>query len=407
MFGREALGDQVKKIVYNVYKHYKKRKSCQDSEEFLPDTQIYDKVAEVTGMCKSTVAKIVRDAKKKEIGSSGEYSKTNVTKGARKKLIFDYIIEGIIRRKAIKHCAIRKVHQVLQKENILHCSLENVRKAVLKLGLTKSKSTMLIEPAEVVAERKKYIETLKFYRQKERPIFYLSETQRWKCESDQLLKIEEMPSYVMVFTSGSQGFLNKAKMMLKKKPQDECFAYFENYDWVKDVVLRNLPPNSVIVINIPFCETSESIIQDKKPKDTLRITLESWLKQHNIVYNKNASESELLDLINSQDAKIEYSITKILRESGNELLHLPENHLDLDPAAIMWHDIKNCAENVNYMQLASELFFNYAPEKFEECCDYVKQIEDEYSLYYPKIDPIDPQLKSTNEDSTDSSSCSF
>ncbi|KAI5632690.1 hypothetical protein NE865_14597 [Phthorimaea operculella] len=413
MFSREPLGNQVKKIVYNVYKHFKKRK-CQDSGEFLSDTKLYFKVAEVTGLAKTTVANIVREAKNKEVGKEGrgEPSKPNGYKG-RQKLIIDYIIEGIIRRKAIKHGTVNRIHLYLKKENILHCSLENVKKAVLKLGLTNDESINLKkeqvkEPAEVVTERQTYLKTLNFFRENRRSIFYLSETQRWKCESDQLLKIDEMPSYVIIFTSGTQGFLNKANLMLKRKPDDKCFEYFENYDWVKDVVLQNLPPNSVIVMNIPFCETPESISQDKKPSDTLRITLENWLKRHNIAYNQTDPDSVLLDLINSQEAKLEYSIPKILRESGHELLHLPENHLDLDPAAIMWHDIKNCAENVNYVQLASELFLNYAPEKLEECIDYVKQIEAEYSLYF-KINPTDPHLisKSENEDSMDRSGSSF
>ncbi|XP_049880318.1 uncharacterized protein LOC126376815 [Pectinophora gossypiella] len=194
---------------------------------------------------------------------------------------------------------------------------------------------------------------------------------------------------------------------MKAKPKtEEAFENFENYDWMKGTILQNIPPSSVIVLNQPYCESAESILHDEKPTTAAtRTMLQDWLKRHNIPFKETDAKCDLFKIINSQEASLQYSLSRLIIEKNHEVLHLPEHHVDLNPTAIVWEQVKGNAEKTS----PKVLFKEYAKKKWEKCFEDVKRNEEEYFNYNNdlKVDNtvsivyVKKEIKSESEDSMD------
>ncbi|KAI5632689.1 hypothetical protein NE865_08997 [Phthorimaea operculella] len=410
MIGK-TIDHQAKQVAYNVYSYYKKRKQDKSTLEHKNDINLIDIVSEVTGLSKSSVIRIVRDGNAmKAEGRKVFFEPMAKKKHVRsKRILIDELTEGVIRRKVIQFYteknevpSIRKLNDLLKKENILNCSDEYLRQLLHKLGFTNSETdsgVMLRERADIVSQRLNYLEAMKSFRKKGKSIFFFNETQRWiQQDIDGKTKSlpEGMPNYVIVHGSGATGFADGALLMMYTVMTQNGSELSQAYDWVKDIVLPNMPPQSVIVMNMPFYEKPESTNQEPPSMASTRANIEDWLNRHSIPFKETALKSTLFQLVKTELEKMEFNIGTLITKNNHEVLYLPKNHSDLNPAALMWKEVKEFAETS-----APDLLIRCYPNaKWIEKFQLARQNEEEYFLHDIKVDDEDhiKQLKREPEE---------
>ncbi|KAJ2941271.1 hypothetical protein O0L34_g3468 [Tuta absoluta] len=432
MIGR-SIDHQAKQVAYNVYSYYKKRKQDKSTSEYKNDINLIDKVSEVTGLSKSSVMRIIRDGNAMKAEGGEAFFKPMAKKKhvRRKRILIDELTEGVIRRKVIQFYteknevpSIKKLNNLLKKENILNCSDEYLRQLLHKLGFTNSESEsggMLRERADIVSQRLNYLQAIKIFRNKGKSIFFLNETRRWTQQDNdgkpQSLP-EGMPSYVIVHGSGPNGFSDGALLMMHTVTSQNSSELSQTYDWIKDTVLPNMPSQSVVVMNVPFYETPESTQQEPPSMASTRADIEEWLNRHNIPFKETALKSTLLQLVKTELERMEFNIVTLVLKNNHEVLYLPKNHSDLNPVVLMWKEVKEFAET-SAPDLLIKLYPNIQwVEKFQ----LAKQNEEEYFLHDIKVDDedhikqlkrepeeeeADINLNPKSEESDDSMNCDF
>lgn len=406
------LDYQAKQITYNVYAYYKKKKLDPKTYEHQEDINIIDKVSEVTALSKSTVTRIIREgnAMKAETGVANFRQEDKKKHVRKKRIAVDEVTEGIIRRRVIQFYtvkeevpSVRKLNALLKEEDILHCSNEYLRQLLHRLGFTNadSESTgMIMERPDIVKERLDYLKAIRKFRELNKDIFYLNETTRWMYNNDDKVTKEDMPSIIIVHAYGSKGFVDGEMTMIKCKPnkKNHHAENCENYDWIINSFLINIPPSSVVVMNMPYSETVEWKQQDEKPTmSSNRAAMQNWLNRRKIPFKDTDLKNNLFELINSHDSKLEHCIDEIIKDSGHDVLHLPQNHQDIDPTLIAWDELKKVGEKFS----PTRLFAKYGKKKWQKCFNRVKENESEYYEHDMKMDKAVEMLSTVKVETED------
>lgn len=393
----KSIHFQTRHVVYNIYTYLKKRKLDPSTYEHINDINLVNTISAMTGLSRSSVSRTIRKGNTMKLESSQicfrpQEDKKHIRK---KRIAVDKTTEGTIRRKVIQYYnlknevpSIRKLNSILKEENILQCSNEYLRQLLHKLGFTNSEkqSEVLTEREDLVARRLSYLQAIKQYRAQKKSIFFFNDTSCWADYEDTHYNINTLPIFIVVHFSGSIGFSDSQIVKMKCKPtdQDESFKHFEIYDWVKDSVLPKMPPESVVVMNTPNSEPGES--EEKLSTASTRGDMQAWLTRHFIPFKATDTKEKLYQKILDHRERMETSIEKLLKEHFHEVLYLPGNMPDLNPALLVWDNMKDCTEKT----LPKTLFSQYPPEKWHNCFEEVKENEQEYYRHDMKMDRTAP-----------------
>ncbi|XP_075740803.1 uncharacterized protein LOC142787056 [Rhipicephalus microplus] len=141
--------------------------------------------------------------------------------------------------------------------------------------------------------------------------------------------------------------------------------YFE--EWFTDKLLPNIPPNSVIVMDIaPY----HSVAFEKAPtKSTRKADIQLWLTKK---------------VFRCQRTCIVYRIDTLAATHGHEVLRVPPYHCEFDPIELVWSQVKGyiAARNTGSTlaeveKLLQEALASVKQEKWQNCCAHAEQVEAE------------------------------
>lgn len=122
--------------------------------------------------------------------------------------------------------------------------------------------------------------------------------------------------------------------------------------WLNEKLIPNLPPNGIVVIdNAPHLMT----LTDKKPTSTAdKGELQNWLRTNNIPFLDNMPRETLFAIVTSAKVPKKHDMDDLLKEHGQEVLHLPPYHSDINPIEYIWKLAKQRAELIETTNNAIE-----------------------------------------------------
>ncbi|XP_045453649.1 uncharacterized protein LOC123662923 [Melitaea cinxia] len=123
--------------------------------------------------------------------------------------------------------------------------------------------------------------------------------------------------------------------------------------WLKEKLLPNLPPNSIIVLdNAPYhCKQIDRLPNSNSLKETMK----NWLRERNIDFEENFTNPELYCLIKRNAPPKKYEIDELIKSQGHEVLRLPPYQCDLNPIEYIWNLMKQRVADKNVSQSEKEI----------------------------------------------------
>jgi hypothetical protein len=264
-----------------------------------------------------------------------------------------------------------------------------------------SKHKILIERADIVEWRSKYLMKMKQYWEEGCPILYVDES--WvdsnltfrKCwQSDDVMGIQvnvnSRNSLIMLHAGGINSFVPNAQFVYKTGSATGDYHGRMNSanfgKWVVEKLVPYLPPYAVIVLgNTPY----HCIQPDKPPSAyTRRRDIISWL--HNGGVNCSVTmckDSPYRLIVLLKPKKKAFEIDSILSEYGHTAVQLPPYMCNLNPIeltrAIIKRIVREHSVTVDLslqklLQMTNDAIGQVTQENWKGFCQHVESVEKQY-----------------------------
>ncbi|XP_043259683.1 uncharacterized protein LOC122401547 [Colletes gigas] len=397
------LSVEEKQLILNIYK------SLSQENPIMLITDIVSKAANIAGVCKSTVYRVLREYKRTSTLSIPKEKRTRDTTID----LIDDLDKNTIRRKVHEFYmkneipTAEKVLKVVNDDN----DVPNVNRAILYKLLKilnfqyarRGRSSMLFDREEIVVWRREYLKKIKSFRKDGRKIYYLDETwinadptKRYvvKVETNSSMPASSSGLYtgmrnpsstgkrlIVCHIGSKDGFLPGAMWAFESTKsgdfQEEINAVsFENW-FLK--VLAKLEKYAVIVMDdAPY----HSRKVEKIPTTATKIeNIKSWLISKNIQFDENLLKAELLAIVNTLRNKYDaYVVDEIARRHNKIVLRLPPYHCELNPIELIWMEIKTYIASYNtsskfndIKNLLVEAVDTISPKKWKSSVQHVEE----------------------------------
>lgn len=431
--GSKVLNGQSREIVHNVFQYFISRKSEDETRE-----NIKEKVAEATKVSKSSIGRILREARISSSENNGAFIfATPHEKRPRRRNITGLPDYELCDFRSIIHnfhhtenqrVTLKSLQEKLKNDLNWNGSTTSLYRVIRKLKFRFKKTQkrkILVENSDLRALRIQYLKKIKQFRSEQRPIVFIDETYihsghtKSKSWSDDSLNglfcnISKGPRMIIIHAGGDMGFIPNALLMFKSGTKsgdyhDEMNS--KNYEkWLTEMLIPNLPQESVVVIdNAPY----HSVQLNPAPNsNTKKATMIDWLRKKNISFHDGMLKPELYTIIKQhKDKHRTYKFDVLMQQHGHTVLRLPPYHPDLNPIELVWASVKNAVarRNVSFKfedveSLAREEFSKISQEEWRKRCEHVVKVEDNYLSNEIIIDIHTEELIINLGDSSDSDS---
>lgn len=429
------LSIQEKEIILNVY-----RKEI-NYYNTLPVDQVVKIVAKSTGVCATTVYKIIKEYKH---GHTLVGPKEN---RSRPKLLdsVDDFDQHAIRRKVHEFYfrneipTIDKVLEVVNSdEHLPTFKRTTFYKLLQKLSFKyvgRGRNSMLVDRDEIIVWRREYLQCVKSYRGQGRKIYYMDETwinaahTKKKCWMDETVTSSRQaflaglstglknPSgkgkrLIICHIGSEDGFVPDGLWIFESKKSGDYHEEMNGESFEKwfSKILPKLEENSVIVMDNASYHSRK--IEKIPTSTTKKAEIQSWLSSKNIAFDKNLLKPQLLALVDSEKHKYKGHIIDEMAKSCNKtVLRLPPYHCELNPIELIWAQIKNyvACHNTTFKfadlkKLFCDALNTINSEKWKKCIQHVRdKVEVKMweldNIIEAKIEPI--IISINNSDTSD------
>ena len=355
----KTIHSKERMIVSKVTEFFEKEANAQ--RLLLPLNQAQKRAAAATGVSLRTIKRIKKEALSNptEISTPVKHRK----RPARRNAVLDIFDLCVLRNivndfHAAKRMPSLKTLLPVVKEKInFPWKEETLRKFLHQIGfrwkLCRDKRRTMIERADIIAWRSRYLRQMKKFRESQRDIIYLDET--WidcnlafsKCWQDEKIGayVKERAGHrlIVVHAGSKTGFIQNAALVFKAGSATGDYHGQMNYDnfekWLRMKLIPNIPPKSVICMDNAAYHTK---VLDPVPKqyDSKKVMCE-WLEEKMIPFDEKMRKTELFEIISKNaPASKKYCIDEILKQHGHDVIRLPPYHCDLNPIELAWAAVK-------------------------------------------------------------------
>lgn len=256
---------------------------------------------------------------------------------------FEKLLKAVNEDKSIPIIKRKTMFLLLKEINFLH--LEKNRNCILK------------ERDDLILCRRKYLRSIKKFREEGRTLYYLGEilfpSQAEILKSEILSFPKELLTdannltmkdnfVTMVHMCSREGFVNGGLLLLESTANSNDFYKGINTDifleWFRGI-LPLLNDNSVIIMENKPYNTSKSgqiPVTSWKKENIIK-----WYQEKNIQVDDSYDKTELLERV-KQDKVIygKYSVDEIVEAANKTVLRLPPYHSDLNLMELAWNMVK-------------------------------------------------------------------
>lgn len=392
-----------KTIILNVYN------ALDHQHPQATVVKISEMCSNMTGVSTKSVYRIVRESK------NGHFTPPKTSTG-RSKIVIEELDKHAIRR--IVHSfyfkkeipTLDKIHSVVKNDKDLpEISRNKLWKTLRELNFVWGKDerkSLLIEKAEIICWRRKYLRKIKQFRNEKRKIYYLDETwinaghtvkKMWQDKnitSSRQAFLEGLstgikpPSgkgsrLIITHIGNEQGFVEGGLLIFQSKHtgdyhEDMNADVFEEYF---EQMLDLIPSGSVIVLdNAPYhSRKAVQIPTTAWRKDDIK----KWLSERGVSLLDDMLKKELLALVNTKKQEYaKYKIDDMAEKRQIIVLRTPPYHCELNPIELVWAQVKYlvATQNTTYKISDVEKIFQEAikhvdSEKWQKCVEHVKEVE--------------------------------
>jgi len=230
----------------------------------------------------------------------------------------------------------------------------------------RGRNSALTEKTELILWRRRYLRSIRNYREEGRHVYYLDETwvnagdcpnYEWRdttitSHRDAFLKGMSTGSVnpsgkgkrLIVLHIGSEdGFVDNGLLCFESKKNSRDYHDEMNgqtfCEWMENILPR-LKDNCVIVMDNA---SYHSVKLDKAPTaSTKKADIIQWLENKGEVVDRTMIIRELLDIVKKIKPQHEkFVIDEIANAQNKTILRLPPYHCELNPIELAWSSIKN------------------------------------------------------------------
>lgn len=294
----------------------------------------------ISGMSEKTVSRISKEGQV-PASTSQKLKSPGRHRQKRKTVDLDDFDLCALRNKIHEMYAVKKVFPTLNK---LLVELKNDKnfvggrttlwKILKRIGFRYkkcgSKRKFLMERHDIVAWRRKYIDTMRQNRVEGRPIVFLDETYIHasyavkKCwqndDEDGVLTSDSAGTrWIIVNAGGEMGFISNAELIFKS--QSKSGDYHDDMNrtnfmkWLSEKLIPNLPPNSLVVMdNAPY----HTVQVNKAPTmSSLKVQMQTWITDKGLSYLPTMIKAELYQIIKEHKEAPIYEADQLLISHGH------------------------------------------------------------------------------------------
>lgn len=372
--------------------------------------KLVDMCSDYTGVPKSSIYKILREAK-----IHGDVQ-TPKTSSGRKKITVDEEAKTSIRR-TIHSFFFRNELPTLQTvlealsdhELVPKMGKETLRKILHEMKFTYGKvdrKSILIERQEIIAWRRNYLRKIDEFRKLKKKLYFMDET--WVNQGHTVKKVWQdgnitsarqafneglsvglkQPSgkgsrLIVTHIGSDSGFLPNGELIFKSKKTGDYHEEMnaEVFEKWFEGIIQLVEPGSVIVMdNAPY----HSRHLEPLPKQSWKkAAIQEWLINKNIQYNKDSLKAELLQLTKLHTDKYKkFAVDEMALSRGITVLRLPPYHCELNPIELIWAQVKGyvARENrtfklVDVQHHLQEAIRTVSAEDWKKCMQHVLKEE--------------------------------
>lgn len=267
------------------------------------------------------------------------------------------------------------------------------------------RSAQLKESERIIIQRRQYLRLKRANRTQdggtERPEVYLDESyvnknhsndNTWYFEEDGLVigkPTGKGDRLIIVDAITKDGWVPNTRLVFmagKKTGDYHSNMNWDNFsEWFQDKLLKNIPKNSVIIMdNAAYHNVLSEEAFPKKSHSLKR--LRDWLSHNEIPWTTDMLKSELFALCARFANKPEFQIDKIAEKHGHSILRTPPYHPELQPIETCWAIVKNHIARHNDFTmktvriLLEEGFLKVTSRTCRKLIEKVRLKEDEFWL---------------------------
>lgn len=430
--GKKIIHSQAREIIYNLYNFMK---SEAERGPILLQ-QVQKRVAEATGISRSSIQRILKESRSTPETPRFTTPRKKWAKKIKKSTV-DEFDKTVIRR------TIHEFHKTQNQRPTLKTLLPVIKEKIdfkggiwalrqvlkeLKFKWRKSvdQRKFLIEKHEIREKRVSFIRAVRRYRDEGRPIVYTDETyvhsshtkpHSWSDDTTKgvLTPISKGQYAIIVHAGNENGFIPGAQLIFKSGQKSGDYHESMNYNnytkWLKENLIPNLPPRSVLVIDNASYHNKQ--LNPAPTGNSKKADMINWLVTHSIPFHDTMLKTELYELIkaNKNPHKM-YRIDALLAEYGHSILRLPPYHPDLNPIEMIWALIKNhvALKNTTFklndcIGLVNSKINEITTDEWAKRVKHVREIEDKYMINEEATDQLTERFViNLGEDHSDSDS---
>lgn len=237
----------------------------------------------------------------------------------------------------------------------------------------------------------------------------------WSDDSDKgpRLPVAKGRRLIMVHAGNENGFVKDGLVIFVSGTKSGDYHDDMNWTnfstWVRNHLLPNLPPNSVLVVdNASYHNTKDCV---EPTMATKKAEMISWLTHRNIHFDSSLTKPEIYNIVKQyKSATRVYKLNVLMNEHGHSVLRLPPYHPELNPIEKVWAQVKQwvAAHNVGrhtiseLKELTKEAFTKVTNERWAAICQHVCKVEEDYIKNEPLLDDtLEEFIISVNTGSSD------
>lgn len=283
--------------------------------------------------------------------------------------------------------------------NIKRSSFQRVLKDLQFEYVKKNRNSALLEREDLITCRRRYLDKIRYYREHNRPIYYLDET--WvdtTVNSSGEVFLQGLTTgqkeasgkgkfLIVVHIGSTDGFVPGGFLCFESKTNSIDYHNEMNGDKFYEWFVRILPllkENAVIVMD------NASYHSVKK----CQIPTMSWIKQNIIDWLESKGEivthpvvkNDLLKKVRKVKKQYDkYVIDEYAKDNQKLVLRLPPYHCELNPINLAWDSVKSYVRMHNttfklndVLELIKKGLENITPEMWTNFVGYVIKEEDKF-----------------------------
>lgn len=230
----------------------------------------------------------------------------------------------------------------------------------------RNRNCILTEREDLILCRRKYLRSIKKFREEGRTLYYFGEilfsandcsqiwTDQLKSETvafqrELMTDASKEKCVIIVHVGSREGFVNGGLLLLESKTNTNDFHKGMNTDkfleWFQGI-LPLLNDNAVIIMDNTSYNTSKT--GQFPVKSWKKVNIIKWLHEKNIPVDDSYDKTELLELVKqSKPAYNKYTVDEIAETARKTVLRLPPYHSDLNLMELAWTMVKKYVKTKN------------------------------------------------------------